>query len=300
MNYVTFLNYFYLPQLLVLLESMRRYKVHDKLYVVALDDKTYNIVRYLGHDIVAINVSILENRALLQAKQNRTAVEYIWTLTPFCISHILEEYDHAVTYIDCDTQFQKYPVNIKKLHEINIDKVILTPHFFENTKRNLESKHGKYCVQFLCFKKSQHELLLQYWKNSVLERCSAVPIDGYFGDQKYIENFKSILSDKVIENIDKDLFGGPWNMNSINAARLEVFHFHGTRYIGEKKFKLFDWSYQILETSITEIYFQFITDIYEKILDLEKNGFKQSDFMAAHPAKERLKSLISRNIGEVN
>lgn len=299
MNYITFLNYFYLPQLLVLLESMRRYGVHKKLYVVALDDRTYNVLTNLGHDVVPINISILENKELLKAKKNRTVVEYIWTLTPFCISHILDVYETEVNYIDCDTKFQKDPLNIKKLLEINFDKVILTPHFFEKTKRNLESIHGKYCVQFLCFKKFHHEPLLEYWKNSVLERCSAVASNGYFGDQKYIENFKSILVDKVIENTDRDLFGGPWNMNSINLARLEVFHFHGTRYVGDKKFKLFDWSYKILTNQISDIYNQFIIEIYSKIIELEKYGFSDKDFIAAYPAKEKLKSLFSSNTGVI-
>ena len=69
MKFVTFLNFKYLPQLLILLNSMRKFNIHKKLYVFALDDKTYDFVKKLGKDIKTIHISKLESNEINLAKK---------------------------------------------------------------------------------------------------------------------------------------------------------------------------------------------------------------------------------------
>lgn len=297
MKFVTFLNFKYLPQLLILLNSMRKFNVHKKLYVFALDDKTYDFVKKLGKDIKTIHISELESNEINLAKKNRSQIEFIWTLTPFCVSFVLNNYEENIIYIDCDMQFQKYPKNIKKIHTDLIDKVILTPHFFDEYKKKLEVKHGRYCVQFLRFNKKYHKNLLVYWKKSVLKNCTMKAVDGNFADQKYLENFKIIYPATVLENTDKDLFGGPWNMNSIDLARTEIFHFSGLKFIEKKKFKIFDWSYLINNKNIKNIYKNYIINFHRKLLILEKKGFEINQFELKLSLLDKIRSfIIRRNI----
>ena len=191
-------------------------------------------------------------------------------------------------------QFQKYPKNIKKIHSDLMDKVILTPHFFDEYKKKLEVKHGRYCVQFLRFNKKNHKNLLVSWKKSVLQNCTMKAVGGNFADQKYLENFKSIDPTTVLENIDKDLFGGPWNMNSIDLARTEIFHFSGLKFIGEKKFKIFDWSYLVFNKKIKNIYKKYINNFYESLLILKKFGFVYEDFKLETSIIEKIKFMITK------
>jgi hypothetical protein len=294
MKFVTFLNFKYLPQLLILLNSMRKFNIHKKLYVFALDDKTYDFVKKLGKDIKTIHISKLESNEINLAKKNRNEIEFIWTLTPFCVSFVLNNFEENIIYIDCDMQFQKYPKNIKKIHSDLMDKVILTPHFFDEYKKKLEVKHGRYCVQFLRFNKKNHKNLLVSWKKSVLQNCTMKAVGGNFADQKYLENFKSIDPTTVLENIDKDLFGGPWNMNSIDLARTEIFHFSGLKFIGEKKFKIFDWSYLVFNKKIKNIYKKYINNFYESLLILKKFGFVYEDFKLETSIIEKIKFMITK------
>jgi hypothetical protein len=294
MKFVTFLNFKYLPQLLILLNSMRKFNIHKKLYVFALDDKTYDFVKKLGKDIKTIHISKLESNEINLAKKNRNKIEFIWTLTPFCVSFVLNNYEENIIYIDCDMQFQKYPKNIKKIHTDLIDKVILTPHFFDEYKKKLEVKYGRYCVQFLRFNKKYHKNLLVYWKKSVLKNCTMKAVDGNFADQKYLENFKIINPATVLENTDKDLFGGPWNMNSIDLTRTEIFHFSGLKFIGEKKFKIFDWSYLVFNMKIKKIYKKYINNFYESLLILKKFGFVYEDFKFETSIIEKIKFMITK------
>ena len=222
-----------------LIRSIEKFCPDAKLYAFALDDISYQILKKLEFTSVAIlRLDDLMTRELQEARLNRTEREFIWTLTPFCISKVLERREvQSVTYIDADLVFLKEPSKILDFQSSNIGKIILTPHYFEKKKESNVKKHGYYCVQYMNFNKDAHLDILLYWQTQVLESCSEIAIDGVFGDQKYIEQIGQLYPELVIDYPDNSAFGAPWNMNDIVTKEVEIFHFHSFAFWGRVNLK---------------------------------------------------------------
>ena len=90
-NYVTLLNSLYLPQLIALNLSLDKNIKNYKLWVLCVDDYTFNSLKLLKlKNINLIKLSEIENEILLKIKKTRTIGEYCWTLTPFSIKYVFD------------------------------------------------------------------------------------------------------------------------------------------------------------------------------------------------------------------
>ena len=90
---------------------------------------------------------------------------------------------------------------------------------------------------------------MQWWRKQCIKTCSRFPIDGTFGEQKYLDEFESLGSNvKVIENVGLNV--APWNISNyrvktdnsgnlmVNDNKLIFYHFHALKVAGEKSFKV--------------------------------------------------------------
>lgn len=295
MNFVTYLNITYLPYFVIQLESMRQHRIHEKVFVICVDEFSFDFLKLAGSDVIPIALSDIECTRLKYARSNRDFVEYLWTLTPFCISFVLENYVRECTYIDADAEFTKFPNKIFKTLTEHPNRVILTPHYFDYYKRRLSTKHGQFCVQFMNFQQNNHQPILEYWKDSVISKCSSKAIDGYYGDQKYIEQFLELFNNLIFINEDKNLFGGPWNANSISFDETELFHFHGFRFITNTSFQSYDWSYKIYDPKVTSHYLFYAQKFINAVSQLKEHGVDEDIFIRGRTFKERLKAFVSNN-----
>ena len=73
---------------------------------------------------------------------------------------------------------------------------------------------GKFNAGWISFKKnSESNKILQWWRKQCIKICSRFPIDGTFGEQKYLDEFESLGSNvKVIENVGLNV--APWNISN--------------------------------------------------------------------------------------
>lgn len=301
MNFVTYFDHKYLPQGMTLINSLKINCPDAKIFVFALDEITYKTLSTLDKNtIVVFNLDDLLNDELKEARSNRTNREFIWTLTPFCISKILKlDYINEIIYIDADMFFVKRPNKIINFLKKNKGKIILTPHYFDAKKKKNEKKHGYYCVQFMNFSANIHNEVLNYWKSRVLEKCSEVPTNGFFGDQKYIEEIKVLFSDLVIDYPDDSSFGAPWNMNKLQSERIEIFHLHGFNYIGNKRFRLFNHSYKCESKKVLNIYNDYINHYMANLNILStKNKIEDQAFYTKRNIKTKIIDVFfKKNIG---
>lgn len=236
-NFCTLFDSNYLHKGLALYQSLIDLNENFHLYIVAFDDKCYDILIELSlPQLTVVSLATFETLELLRIKPSRNRAEYCWTSGPSMIYYFIKKYnlDHC-TYLDADLMFFKSPKII--FDEIGNNSVAITEHIPDGP----EMTTGKYCVQFVYFKNDLDGMkALEWWKDSCIDWCYARYEDGKFGDQKYLESFPSLFKNvHVIKNRGAGV--APWNAHFYDFREfgkiyfkneetdIIFFHFHGTK-----------------------------------------------------------------------
>ena len=302
-HFVTLFDSNFLPQGLALHASLERYlQGLYKLWILCLDDQVFDHLQCLGlANIGLLRLSKLETVELLQAKTTRTAREYCWTLTPFAPSFVFD-FDKSiqrVTYLDADTWFLKNPTQIFSELEINGKAVLITEHAYAPENDQTKTS-GKYCVQFMTFSRVDGEVVRAWWEERCLEWCYARFEDGKFGDQKYLESFPKLFSNRV--HIAQDLanFMAPWNATRFSFKDAVLWHFHGLRIMklfGEVK--VYYGDYYLPAEVLKGVYAPYIQDIALAIEKLKIHDIK-IPIQAEFSWKEKVKYISSKYLFQKN
>lgn len=284
-NYCTYFDSHYIHRGLALYDSFVKVCPNEfTLYVMAFDDDCYNYLKKLNlPNTVVENLNDFETPELLEAKANRTRVEYCWTCGPSVIYHFLVDKKlQEITYVDSDLMFFSSPKAI--FDEIDDNSVAITQQKY-TTK---EVPEGKYCVQYMYFKNDADGVkVLKWWRDSCLEWCYSQYEDERFGDQKYLEKFFD-LSDKVVVLQNRGAGVAPWNTRLLiyNGYNVECegkkypivfFHYHGVKF--EDKGSVLDvypTDGAIYKPSqyLFEDYAKAMIGVYNKYLNVNVNSFK--------------------------
>lgn len=218
-SYCTYFDSGYLDKGLVMLRSLRAHNEAVPLFVLALDECTRAVLESAGPaklTILTLNQIQTAYPALENLKRQRSRAEFIWTLTPHLLEYLLDnEKLECCTYLDADLWFYDDPDILNRELEEPDCQTLITPHRFPNKPkyRELERRHGKYCVQFNTFGTgSESRRLLSWWKDRVLENCEYNTRKGLGGDQKYLEQFTEMSTD-VHELTHQGGGVAPWNLS---------------------------------------------------------------------------------------
>lgn len=296
LNFSTLFDYNYLSRGLALYSSLKRYSSQEfKLYVLAMDDSTYEFLNKQKYDSMVVQSlnDIKEMYTVLSKLQKqRTRAEFSWTLSSFSIQFFIRKFNlESCTYVDSDVYFFNDPKQL--IDKVVTESVLITPHNYSSVYDQSEIS-GRYCVQFMYFKNNQDgNEVLEWWRQQCEICCSAEAIDGKFGDQKYLDDWLSRFSGKVYECNDLGSGIAPWNVQKVNVIKLEeesysvedkitkvvapliFYHFHGLKQYLKKDNKSFVWlisDYKIDEQIKNEIYKKYISALlkYEQnILGLQ-------------------------------
>lgn len=253
-HYCTLFDRNYLYRGMALHSSLLKHAKPFTLWILALDENTYAILKALKLACVKLlTLKDIEDKALLKVKPTRTQVEYYWTLTPCLPLYLLTKYSQIpmITYLDADLYFFSSPTPIFK--EFRDASVAITEHRYSPAYRHYENTSGKYNVQFLTFRNNDvGRRVLSWWRARCLEWCYQRFEDGKFGDQRYLDDwptrFKGI---HIIKHLGAGL--APWNVKNyklraddhrvyVNDALLIFFHFHGFRLYSKSSFALATYS----------------------------------------------------------
>ena len=239
--YCTYFDKNYLIKGLTLIESLNKHEKNDfQIFVICLDEITRLIVNKLSlPNTETIPLHSIEHRhvPLLEAKKNRSLVEYYWTLTPIIIQSILKRFPFVdvLTYLDADLFFCSTPDPI--MNELGTNSVLIHEHRFPAEQAFLQ-KYGKYNVGLLCFRNDINGLeVLKWWSERCIEWCYAILEDGKYGDQLYLDKWPETFQGvAVLQHIGAGV--APWNhiqytfsqdeMGNItvNDVPLVFYHFH--------------------------------------------------------------------------
>jgi hypothetical protein len=209
------------------------------LWVLCLDDFTHETLSKLALEGVRpISMSEFEagDSKLLEAKTNRSRVEYFFTCTPSLPLFVFRQNAEVeiVSYLDADLFFFSSPAPI--FQELGGRSVLIIGHRYDEQHRHLE-QYGIYNVGLLSFRNdAPGRECLEWWRARCLEWCYDRVEEGRFADQKYLDDWPERFTNVVVLR-RKGANVAPWNVFQYRVTQkdgrvriddedLIFYHFH--------------------------------------------------------------------------
>ncbi|MEI8261963.1 MAG: glycosyl transferase, partial [Actinomycetes bacterium] len=246
-EYCTYFDLAYAPRGRVLIESLRQQGDHGLVHVLALDAETFDeVTSWSGLHVRPLRLSDLELAfpQLASAQQDRSRMEYVFTLTPWLTLWVMNQVAEGslVTYLDADMAFFSSTSHIYE--ELADASVGIVEHRF-TWEQSWRRKYGTYNVAWVTFRRDKSgKACLQWWADQCLEWCRDEVTVGRFADQGYLDSFPELFDRiVVIKHPGADL--APWNLRrhevtwdgqqvDVDGRPLVFFHFHGLRSEGQR------------------------------------------------------------------
>ncbi len=274
-HFVTLFDSLFIPQGLTLYLSMERHISRYILWILCIDNKTYEVLNGLNlPNVKLLKLSQLETKELLKVKKERTTGEYCWTLTPFSPKFVFDADNsvNRVTYLDADLWFTRSCNKIFDEFDASKKSVLITEHAY-SPEYDQSATSGKYCVQFMTFDRVKGERVRKWWADRCIEWCYNRHECGKFGDQKYLDDWTERFSDEVHVLRNKELILAPWNATRFPYSDAAIWHFHNLRIfkIG-KRWNAHAGYYPLPKMTVEYLYKPYVDSLMNAIELLESNG----------------------------
>ena len=310
----TLFNSMYLDKGIVLYQSLEKVSKAFMLFVLAMDDKCYNILSDMGFThLVPIRLSDFENDRLKQAKLNRGFGEYCWTCGSSLIQYVLDTYNpDYCAYIDADMKFYDDPVSIIEEMEAKKASVSIVGHRFGWYAMKSAKIIGTYCVECNVFKNDENaRKLLGIWINQCIEDCSRKKDGIHYGDQKYLDNWVADYN-YVMETENLGAGIAPWNIpqyklidNSGDKIRVKCknkeynalfYHFEGITYESPTEANIHIYSRWGIDDKLVDLFYTpYLKEIYLANRML-KEKYNLEVMVMHHPALKKIsKTEVLKN-----
>lgn len=244
-HYCCYFDHRYLARGLAMIRSLRRFEPDAQFWVLCLSDLCEDALRQLDEPnvrTIGLNAFETGDPALLEAKSNRSVVEYYFTCTPSLVRYVMQRVDAGdiVTYVDGDLYFFDSPSPL--FDALEGASVSIIPHRFAPARQHLE-RYGLYNVGWLSFRNDDSgRAVAEWWRDRCNEWCYDILEADRFADQKYLDYFQQV-SDRVVVIDHPGANLAPWNVDRHRLTRehghvrsdgqpLIFFHFHGLRLVG--------------------------------------------------------------------
>lgn len=281
--FCTYFDQHYLSRGLALYRSLKERCGPFRLWILCLDRLCYEtLARMALPDISLVSLQDFEanDPGLLQAKQNRSVVEYYFTCTPSLPLFLLKKYQEIdiITYVDADLFFFANPKPI--YDEMAAYSIAIIEHRFPPHLRYLEI-HGIYNVGWLSFRRDANAMAcLEWWRAQCLLWCYDRCEEGRFADQKYLDCWPTRFSGVVVlRHQGANL--APWNLGNytihkthhrlwVDDQPLLFFHFHGLKQKSARVYDINMAAYRVCPSNLVlrEIYETYITTL----LSMKRSG----------------------------
>lgn len=261
MNFVTHFDSFYLPQFLALLSSLKEtQKSGYTVWAVCLDDRSFYILCSLDiKNLKLLRLRDFESTTLKELRQQRSWAEYCWTLTPFVPDMVFNSEEgrdvDRLIYVDSDMFFLNDVGAVFECNSLAESAVVITPHFYRKFY-DQEKRSGKYCVQFIAFKKNESEPVRRDWQRRCVEWCFDRVEKNKFGDQFYLNFWEKNFPNLVGILSKPNLIIGPWCHPQNLCEHTVAYHFHGVRHVGGLKY--FRGNYILAGKEHSNLYSEYI------------------------------------------
>jgi hypothetical protein len=237
-HFVTIFDHRYLPRGLALYRSLLDHCSDFTLWVVALTPECWDyLTQHDYSNLIPVELGTIENKLLdlRVAKQNRSQVEYFYTLSSASCRYFIDKIPSGriLTYLDSDLFFYSSPEYI--FSKLEGSSVGITPHRLSYRYRHQKSG-GDFNVGWVSFRNDYDgKECLDWWYTESLNWCYARHEDGKYADQGYLNWFPGKFNGVKILNAP-GINLAPWNLSGhklkktkngiiIDGTPLVFFHF---------------------------------------------------------------------------
>jgi len=302
-HFVTLFDSNFLPMGLALHHSLLSHGQPFHLWIICMDETVEAQLKQISLPQVAIlPLREVETGELLKVKQGRNSREYCWTLTPFCFQAVFDRDAGVkrVTYLDADLFFFDNPQILLSELDAAAKHVLITEHAYAPEHNRLLSLSGRFCVQFLTFRRTAEAAkVMRWWQEKCLEWCFDLHEEKRFGDQKYLDVWPEIFADEVhiVRQTEKTL--APWNVTSFEnmlQGRLDpvFYHFQGLRIVGRNEVQLYNENYTVKKEG-QRLYHEYLAGLRKSINTLKEFGIAIPRINGYMSLKGRLLKMIGCN-----
>ena len=247
--FCTYFDSHYLTRGLALYESLENQCSSFELWILCMDNESYSILSKISLPharLIKLDEFESGDEALLEAKRNRSRIEYYFTCTPSLPLYVFNHCPEAelVTYVDADHYFFSDPLPI--FEELGDNSILVIEHRLPPHLKYLEDR-GLFNVGVLSFRRDEEGMAcLRWWRERCIEWCYDYCEDGRFADQKYLDMWPQLFRRvKVLQNKGAGL--APWNASNyeivvtkdkltVAGDELVCYHFHGFNQVGRRTY----------------------------------------------------------------
>ena len=210
-NWVTICDVHYAARALCLLRSMERWSSRPfVLIVICCDEDTFKVFDD-EENAYALRLSWIEEQdpRLLEAKRNRSWLEYLWTLPSVVCSMLLGT--NPVIYLDADIAFfHSYDGTLSALGFPNETEILIIPHHWTPKYEKRLRPNGIFNVSMVAFAGSMRAgNCAEVWAEQCLDWCYNRIEGGKFADQRYLDDWPKRWRAHAVECPSFGL--APWN-----------------------------------------------------------------------------------------
>lgn len=215
-HYCTYFDGSFLVQGLALWRSLTAHDPDAVLWVLTLDDFAQGFLgSRIDPSLRAVSLETLEadDPELTAAKENRTRVEYYFTLSPCWPRWLLRKHPEIdrVTYLDADLFYFANPSPIFAAMDAAGASVLITAHRFPSWLEHYE-RHGTFNVGVLAFRNDPAgRTCLETWRAQCLEWCYDRIEGERYADQKYLDEWPTRLGSALLVLEHPGVNMAPWN-----------------------------------------------------------------------------------------
>lgn len=236
MNLVTYFDGNYLAKALAMVRSLKRHHPDAKIFALCCDEPCYDYIEAEGTVDVPLWLDFLVGvePGLQEAVDNRSWVEFLWTLTPILMRRTMEEFDlQELAYVDADLYFFR---SLQPLYDETEGRDISAiPHRWSPKYEARLRGNGIYNVSWLQVRSGDvSRRFLEEWASLCKDRCA---VDGQVvGDQGYLDVLMPKYGGHAVQHLGANL--APWSQEQydytldgkgrlvINKYPLLFYHFH--------------------------------------------------------------------------
>ena len=283
----------YLFKMLVMYKSLLYHHKDFKLFVLCTDHKSYKMLSELKLDkMVPIKLETIEHYKLLNAKKNRSYMEYCWTCKPAVLYHVMKKYPNAQYFAHVDADLCFFSSIDAVFNEKPDSLAFITDHNNSNEFLNTYETSGRYNSGFFgCRNDPRALMIVQWWKEHCIEWCYVVPDVNkrLYGDQRFLEHMKERF-DNIHVVKTKGANGAHWNIKGfvlslrngevyLNEDKLIFYHFSGFSIMEEDAFNI-SWLIRLDDNIVNMIYLPYMKLLAETIKEIQCNysGFDKGFF----------------------
>lgn len=241
----------YLVRALCLYDSFSEFLDNKIFGFYCMDDESARVLESLAlPSSVVVRISKIETPLLARLRGERARNEYCWTCKPVLIEDALSRIPALewAVYLDSDMMAFSDPDIALPQTECN---VVITPHRFATAEfGTFEDSVGIYNGGCVAFRNSDiGKQAIRWWKDRCIDRCSNVPIDGTYSDQRYLNELPDLF-ENVESSSHVGLNAAPWNIEAyavhsmdgtvfLDGTPLLLYHFQGLRIHGTGFYDLY-------------------------------------------------------------